>query len=93
MAVRSDTHALARPVPYLLERAYSDAAGTSGQTIAGPVRATGDGALVAPTATGSTVTVLGPAGSKVVAEAPVAVSGPGALQTSTTSVPALTTPP
>mgnify|MGYP003646258604 FL=1 len=90
MAVRSETHALARPVPYLLERAYADAAGTGGQTIEAPVRSTGDGALVAPTAVGSTVTVLDPGGIKVVDAAAVAVSGSVASYTFGASVPATT---
>jgi len=87
MAVRSDTHALSRPVPYLLERAYSDAAGTNGQTIEAPVRSTGDGALVAPTAVGSTVTVLDASGNTIVDAAAVTVGGSVASYTFGASLP------
>ena len=74
MATRNDTHALAWKVPYLLERAYSSADGSTGQTIQFPVRRTSDGALVEPTATGSTVTVKS-AGTAVVSSAALSVSG------------------
>lgn len=75
MAVRSETYALARPVPYLLEQSYASGDGSTGQTIEAPIRQTGDGALVAPTQTGSTVTVLDPSGTAVVDGAAVDVSG------------------
>ena len=60
MAIRADTYALSRPVPYLLERAYASASGATGQTIEAPIRQTGDGSLVTVTESGSTVTVTGP---------------------------------
>lgn len=81
MAIRAETYALARPVPYLLEQGYQDAAGSTGQTISAPVRSTAAGALVAPTASGSSVTVTDASGSEVVSAAAVTVSGSEASYT------------
>jgi len=87
VAVRAETYALARPVPYLLEQGYADAASSSGQTIQAPIRATGDGALVAPTQAGSTVTITDANGSEVVSEAAVTVSGDVASYTFAAGAP------
>ena len=87
MAIRADTYALSRPVPYLLERAYASASGTTGQTIEAPIRQTSDGSLVTVTESGSTVTVTGPGGASVVAETAVTVSGGVATYTFTAGAP------
>jgi hypothetical protein len=75
MAVRTATHALDRPVPYLLEQGYRDVAGTGGQTLSAPIRQTSDGELVAVDAAGSTVTITGPDGVPFVSAGAVSVSG------------------
>jgi len=90
VAVRSETYSLSRPVPYLLERAYSASGGGTGQTIEAPIRQTGDGALVAPTESGSTVTVLDASGTAVVNAAAVTVSGSTASYTFSAGVPGAT---
>jgi hypothetical protein len=89
MAIRNETHALARQVPYLLERAYASADGLTGQTIEFPLRRTSDGALVEPTAAGSSVTVLA-YGSAVVSAAALTVSGSVASYTFSPNVPSST---
>ena len=71
MAVRTATHALDRPVPYLLEQGYRDVAGTGGQTLQAPIRQTSDGELVAVDAAGSTVTITGPDGVPFVSAAEI----------------------
>lgn len=74
MAIRAETHALARPVPYLLEQGYSSADGSTGQVIEAPIRRTSDGALVVPTASGSKITILDPSSTKVIDAAGLVVS-------------------
>ncbi len=61
MAIRQETYAFARPVPYLLERGVL-------QTITGPIRHGATGALVTPDAA-STVVVEKPDGSDLVSGA------------------------
>lgn len=87
MAVRNETHAIDRPVPYLLEQGYADVAGTGGQTIQAPVRRTQDGELVAVTASGSTVSVTDGGGQVVVTGAAVTVSGGVASYTFAAGLP------
>lgn len=87
MAIRAETYALARPVPYLLERGYQDAAGVDGQTIEAPIRRTSDGAVVAVTAVGSTVTVTAPGGVVLVNAAAVTVADGVARYTFTAGAP------
>lgn len=90
MAVRSDTYALSRPVPYLLERAYASADGSTGQTIEAPIRKTSDGSLVEVTESGSTVTVTDADGNTVVSAAAVSLSGSVPQYTFAANVPAAT---
>jgi hypothetical protein len=87
MAIRAETYALARPVPYLLERGYQDAAGVDWQTIEAPIRRTSDGAVVAVTAVGSTVTVTAPGGVVLVNAAAVTVADGVARYTFTAGAP------
>lgn len=67
MATRAATYALARPIPYLLQQGGA-------QTIDFPVRHGATGALVAPTAAGSTVTIKRPAGTSFAAAQAVTVA-------------------
>jgi hypothetical protein len=53
MAVRNETYAIARPIPYLIQMGQA-------QTLTFPVRDPGSGALVAPTLAGSTVQIVRP---------------------------------
>ncbi len=62
----------------------------AGQTIAGPVRQTGDGALVAPTVSGSSVTVKDPSGVAVVDGAAIVLSGSTATYTFVNGEPSTT---
>jgi hypothetical protein len=65
MAIRAETYAPTRPVPYLLERTYA-------QTITCPVRSTAAGALVEPSS--GKITVTRPDGTALVSGAAVTVS-------------------
>jgi hypothetical protein len=89
VAVRADTHALSRPVPYLLERAYTSV-GSTGQVIEAPIRRTSDGALVDVTQAGSSVTITGPSAAAVVTAAAVVVTGGVAAYTWAAGEPAAT---
>ena len=63
MAIRADTYALDREIPYLLERGAE-------QTLTFPIRRPSDGAYVEPDAT-STVQITSPTGDDLVAEVAV----------------------
>ena len=65
MAVRAETYAPDRPVPYLVEREYT-------QTLQCPIRSTAEGALIEPT--GGTVTITDPSGVVLVDAAAVTVA-------------------
>ena len=67
MGIRVATYAFARPVPYLFQQGVTE-------TIQAPIRHGSTGALVAPTAAGSSVTITDPAGTEIVSGAAVAVS-------------------
>lgn len=67
MATRAETYAFARPVPYFLERGATF-------RIAAPIRHGATGALVSPTALGSSVTITRPDGTALVSEAAISVS-------------------
>lgn len=90
MAARSDTIALSRPVPFLLERAYAGGLSGAGQILDLPLRRTTDGALVAPTVAGSAVTVIDPAGVSVVDGAAITVTSSLASVALPASTPAAT---
>lgn len=66
MAERDDTYAPARPIPYLLGRVAS-------QTVSLPIRNGSAGALVAPTQTGSTLTVTRPDTGNLVTDGAITV--------------------
>lgn len=68
MAVGQSTYTFARPVPYLLVRG-------SAQTCSAPIRHGAEGALVAPTEAGSTLTVTKPDGTYLVSAGAVTVTG------------------
>ena len=62
MGIRVATYAFARPVPYLFQQGVTE-------TIQAPIRHGSTGALVAPTAAGSSVTITDPAGTEIVSGA------------------------
>ena len=64
MAIRTETYALARPVPYMVQRGVK-------QTLACPIRY--QGSLVTPDS--GTVTIVDPSGAEVVSSAAVTVAG------------------
>ena len=78
MAIRQETYALARPVPYFLERAVE-------QTIAAPIRHGVSGALVSPDA-GGTLTIESPDGTNLVDAQTITVASSQATYTLTPAV-------
>lgn len=68
MAVRTATFALARSVPYLVERGRA-------QTLQAAVRYGAEASMQTPTAIGSSVTILRPDGSEAVSDATITLNG------------------